>query len=95
MSGIHLYVAKTTGIRRKRRTRIVSTTSRQTSSWILSVENIKRDNTTYADRGIVEIGEWDDGTNVDESGTIEQQINDVGENGVFGVFVKESVPCKR
>lgn len=49
---------------------------------------------TYADRGIVEIGEWDDGTNVDESGTIEQQINDVGENGVFGVFVKESIPCE-
>ena len=58
------------------------------------MEATERDSTTYANRGIIEIVEWDDGTNVDECGTIEQQIDDVGEHGVFGIFVEEPIPCE-
>jgi hypothetical protein len=49
---------------------------------------------THTNGSIVEIGEWDESANVDESSTIEEQIDDVGEHCVFGILVEESIPCE-
>jgi hypothetical protein len=49
---------------------------------------------TYADGGIVEIVKGNDGADIDECSAIEQQIDDVREHGVFGILVKETVPCE-
>lgn len=38
---------------------------------------------------IVELVERKDGSDVDESGSVEEQIDDVGEVGLFGLFVEE------
>lgn len=51
-------------------------------------------NCTHADRGVVEVFEWDEGTDVDKCRTIEQQVNDVRECGILGSLVEESIPCE-
>jgi hypothetical protein len=44
---------------------------------------------------VVEVLKGDDGTNVDEGGAVEQQVDDVGKHRVFRGFVEVSVPRER
>jgi hypothetical protein len=37
---------------------------------------------------VVEIGEWQQGADVDECGRVEEQIDNVGKDGVFGLAIK-------
>ena len=43
---------------------------------------------------VAPFGERNDHADVNETSTVEQQIDDVGEYSVFSVFVKEPIPGK-
>ena len=93
ISGIHLYVARMIGIRLRRRTSRVRTTSLQALSFnLISNFRVQGIRGAYADGSIIKVAEWDQSPDVDERGTIEEQINNVRECRVGSGLVEEPVP---
>lgn len=97
ISGIHLYVAKMNGSRLKAKTARANRISLQTVIYIRhrhsTISNLLPfafEPSTHSSSRVLETAERNDSSDIDETSTIEKQIDNVGEHAVFRCLVEET-----